>query len=318
LAGTRTARSAWSAPAAWCFPADRSGGSPFTKEGSFWTNNSLPLLIFRPNRTGASSPQQLYSSGVLFRGAHSIRVNREIVACCNSMTAGQTVSPGAGPFFEGSAPASVCPDAQTAGGCPAGERSAAPLVVRWLARRHDDPGRAFLEVRVGQSGALEMFGARDAAQFTALGRGCIPERQPTAGPRRTRPEAIETALREGSLFFEWTHRRLDGSDFPTTVLITRMETAGQVFLEATVRDVTAQKQLRRASRRPSCGSGHQQASAIDAGPGPLEDNSGRSPTPSSASSTPISAYMADPARRPVRPGLHTCRGARRAARLPAP
>jgi signal transduction histidine kinase/DNA-binding response OmpR family regulator len=52
---------------------------------------------------------------------------------------------------------------------------------------------------------------------------------------------IETALREGSNFFEWTHRRLDGADFPATVLLTKTEIAGQAFLQATVRDITAQK-----------------------------------------------------------------------------
>jgi PAS domain S-box-containing protein len=92
--------------------------------------------------------------------------------------------------------------------------------------------------------ALEMYGAKDAAEFTKLGPWDVsPERQPDGSPSADKArEAIETALRAGSLFFEWTHRRLDGLDFPTTVLITRIEMAGQAFLEATVRDITAQKQ----------------------------------------------------------------------------
>ena len=96
----------------------------------------------------------------------------------------------------------------------------------------------------GNPAALEMFGARDAAEFTALGPWDVsPERQPDGRLSADKArEAIETALREGSLFFEWTHRRLDGADFPATVLITRMEMAGQAFLQATVRDITAQKQ----------------------------------------------------------------------------
>ena len=59
---------------------------------------------------------------------------------------------------------------------------------------------------------------------------------------------IETAMREGSHFFEWTHRRLDGADFPANVLITRIEIAGQAFIQATVRDITAQKQAEDALR----------------------------------------------------------------------
>ena len=60
---------------------------------------------------------------------------------------------------------------------------------------------------------------------------------------------IATALREGSHFFEWTHKRLDGEDFPTTVLLTRMEQAGVVFVQSTVRDITAQKRAEEVLRR---------------------------------------------------------------------
>ena len=97
-------------------------------------------------------------------------------------------------------------------------------------------------------------------------------------------------MREGSLFFEWTHRRLGGADFPATVLITRMEMAGQAFIEATVRDITAQKQaeeriektlVRQLRRQPSF--------STRSWPRPRwRTNSERLPTPSSACSTPIS------------------------------
>ncbi len=93
-----------------------------------------------------------------------------------------------------------------------------------------------------------MFGAKDAAEFTALGPWDVsPERQPDGSPSADKArEAIEAALREGSRFFEWTHRRLDGVDFPATVLLTRIEMDGQAFLQATVRDVTVQKQAETA------------------------------------------------------------------------
>ena len=54
---------------------------------------------------------------------------------------------------------------------------------------------------------------------------------------------IETAMRDGSCFFEWTHKRISGEDFPATVLLSRIKQGEKVFLQATVRDITRQKQL---------------------------------------------------------------------------
>jgi PAS domain S-box-containing protein len=51
-------------------------------------------------------------------------------------------------------------------------------------------------------------------------------------------EQIDAAMHEGFRFFEWTHRRITGEEFPATVLLTRVELAGERFLQATVRDVT--------------------------------------------------------------------------------
>ena len=55
-------------------------------------------------------------------------------------------------------------------------------------------------------------------------------------------------MRDGSHFFEWTHKRLSGDEFPATVLLTRVELHGRVFLQATVRDVAAQQQAQQALR----------------------------------------------------------------------
>lgn len=60
---------------------------------------------------------------------------------------------------------------------------------------------------------------------------------------------IETAMREGSHFFEWRHKRLGGEEFPATVLLTRFELAGRVLLQATVRDVSAERQLEEQLRQ---------------------------------------------------------------------
>jgi PAS domain S-box-containing protein len=92
---------------------------------------------------------------------------------------------------------------------------------------------------------LAMFNAKSVAEFTAYGLCDLsPEKQ--ADGRASDDAAlalIGTAMREGSAYFEWTHKRIDGQEFPVTVLLTRMPRAGQPFLQATVRDISKQKQL---------------------------------------------------------------------------
>lgn len=92
---------------------------------------------------------------------------------------------------------------------------------------------------------LQMFGASSVAEFTALGPWDVsPERQPDGRPSSEKaPEMIAIAMREGSHFFEWTHQRLDGQPFDANVLLTRMEVGGDMFLLATVRDITERKQI---------------------------------------------------------------------------
>lgn len=95
----------------------------------------------------------------------------------------------------------------------------------------------------GNPATLALFGVESETQFTALTLWDLsPERQPDGTRSSDKARAmIEQAMREGSAYFEWTHRRLDGHEFPTTVLLTRMEVAGEAMLQATVRDITEQK-----------------------------------------------------------------------------
>jgi hypothetical protein len=59
---------------------------------------------------------------------------------------------------------------------------------------------------------VKMFGVKDEAEFTSLGPWDLsPEVQPEGRPSAEKAkEMIETALREGAHFFEWTHQRRNG------------------------------------------------------------------------------------------------------------
>ena len=97
----------------------------------------------------------------------------------------------------------------------------------------------------GNPACISMYGAKDEAEFIACGPWDVsPEFQPDQRPSGEKAkEMIETAMREGSNFFEWTHKRLGGEDFPATVLLTRVQIGEHIFLQATVRDVSRQKQM---------------------------------------------------------------------------
>ena len=106
----------------------------------------------------------------------------------------------------------------------------------------EPPSWAFTTVNPA---AVELFGAENAAQFLACQPWELsPEKQPDGRPSTDKArEMIETAMREGSHFFEWTHKRLTGEEFRATVLLSRVERNGRVFVQATVRDVTETKRI---------------------------------------------------------------------------
>jgi len=103
----------------------------------------------------------------------------------------------------------------------------------------------------GNPATVEMFGAQDEADFVSKAPwDYSPPSQPDGRPSAEEAkEMIKTAMREGSHFFEWQHRRLDGEEFPAMVLLTRFELAGQALLQASVRDISAQRQLEEQLRQ---------------------------------------------------------------------
>lgn len=99
------------------------------------------------------------------------------------------------------------------------------------------------QFKSGNPAAIAMFGAKDLADFTSKGLwGFSPEFQQDGRPSGEKAkEMIATVVREGMLYFEWIHKRMNGETFPATVLMTRFQVNDQTNIQATVRDITESK-----------------------------------------------------------------------------
>lgn len=97
----------------------------------------------------------------------------------------------------------------------------------------------------GNPAAMKMFGVKNEKEFISLNLGDLsPEIQPNG--KKSQSEAkriIQKAMKEGSAFFEWTHRKYRGKIFFATVLLNRFKFNGRNILEAIVRDVSSQKEV---------------------------------------------------------------------------
>ncbi|MBC8216552.1 MAG: PAS domain S-box protein [Candidatus Marinimicrobia bacterium] len=106
----------------------------------------------------------------------------------------------------------------------------------------------------------------DCNQATVNIFGCksksdIINKPPTAFSPEFQPEGVNStilvgkrimhALKHGSDYFEWTHSKLNGIEFPAEVLLTAMELDGQKVLQATVRDISERKEAETALKEAS-------------------------------------------------------------------
>jgi len=95
----------------------------------------------------------------------------------------------------------------------------------------------------GNPATLKMFGTNSEAEFLSYNPGDLSsERQPDGKLSSEKvPEMFAIVVRNGSHFFEWTHRRINGEEFPAEVLLTKVERDDKIVIQAVVRDITERK-----------------------------------------------------------------------------
>ena len=93
---------------------------------------------------------------------------------------------------------------------------------------------------------LALFGCTDLKQFCSLHPADLsPVKQPNGEDSLALAnQYIAAAMKDGSISFEWTHKRFDtGEPFSAEVLLCSMTLHGKLALQATVRDITKRKQM---------------------------------------------------------------------------
>jgi len=92
--------------------------------------------------------------------------------------------------------------------------------------------------------ALRMFGCASRNDFLNRHPAELsPPTQPCGTDSKDlADEHIAVTFRQGSNRFEWTHKRIGGTEFPAEVLLTTIKLDGKKVLQATVRDITRRRQ----------------------------------------------------------------------------
>ena len=100
----------------------------------------------------------------------------------------------------------------------------------------------------GNPSAVKLFGCKDEKElFFKTPLDFSPEFQLDGYSSSSKAkEYLDRVYKEGPVFFDWQHRRMDGTEFPCLVLLTTMELEGQTVILATMRDITEQKRAQDA------------------------------------------------------------------------
>lgn len=95
---------------------------------------------------------------------------------------------------------------------------------------------------------VRLFGATDKEELIASHPWEVsPEFQPDGEPSLTKAaRIIDEAMLKGSVRFEWTHRKLNGQTFVTSIDLVRMMVGGVPQLQGTLRDITEKKRAEEA------------------------------------------------------------------------
>lgn len=217
-----------------------------TPGGSYWTNNSLPILDIPADQDPRQNPRnRCIHDGYLSVALIPLRADNEIVGLLqlNDRKADrltlETVQ-----FFEG-----------------VGIVIGGTLIRRDMAHKlqqseelhrvlFDNSSMALSTLEApawrftnANPATLALFGALSEAEFIAHAPWeYSPERQPDGQLSSLKAKTqIEQAMRDGHCFFEWTHKRLSGEEFFATVTLMRMNVNGRQFLQANVCDVSVNK-----------------------------------------------------------------------------
>lgn len=94
----------------------------------------------------------------------------------------------------------------------------------------------------GNPAVIEMFNVKDEDHFRRyLPWQLSPEYQPDGQKSDEKAQMmIHTAVENGSHFFNWTHKKITGEEFPATVQLTKVDLEDDFFIQATVKDITDQ------------------------------------------------------------------------------
>ncbi|NCC72514.1 MAG: PAS domain S-box protein [Sphingobacteriia bacterium] len=98
--------------------------------------------------------------------------------------------------------------------------------------------------------ALEIFRCSSEKELVGTHPGKIsPEFQPDGRQSMEKSnELLNQAVKSGSQYFEWMHRRFDGELFYSIVLLNVIQAGGKKIIQSTVRDITEQKKAEEALR----------------------------------------------------------------------
>jgi PAS domain S-box-containing protein len=97
---------------------------------------------------------------------------------------------------------------------------------------------------LGNPATIKLFGIKDNKQLESLTPDKLsPKYQPDGQLSSVKArKMIGIAMKHGINTFEWTHKKHNGPEFYATVTLVRMTVDGEIFLQATVRDITKYKQ----------------------------------------------------------------------------